>query len=660
MRKFILTTILAAICTISSYAQLYNIKALNVLHIDATTGQVINPASISNKGKIAFIYKYDGEEYPEEWATTYTLDGTTRAFRDIYEDDYLELANIMEVTPPVGYKKCIRKKVFYYDSDGKLLTNKTQVFGADEPITWNRSESKYFTVWIYSNPIAKEKEEFYFRFMGGGWDYSTAQPTASKITSVRVGEYYWMENNFNAWDPFTPASSHYSGYYKNYRPFTDQTMADYFKTIDASNPSEWKKLYNVTPEDINRDYGYYFEPWGAYRLHLYSIFSTDEQGTNLNHPNGAGTIQSQYRLPYYEDLRQLFAMCPFADPNDLQGTHTALNERDIRFTIGANNGLNKSAKNFSEDATTGSYWFVANNTYGLGYMPAGWRSQVLPDWFYNGIANPATEDNRWNLELGGLAQMFFTSYMPVGNKTYHGLQEDVVTLAEHVNSIPNTEYRNQSPKRTPLRWMRPLTNAELGYKLYIKIPGIESTAGWTTLRDQKDEIELLKAIRNGVINLNNITIDIKKQPHTDAAPAGYIELPKGYLRGFYVQYNIVRGLDKTANELAKYASNVEDEVLGYKAWWQNTTKSAAAIVAPSVEVAKNTVELYPNPVVDVLNIKSVSDIKSIRIIDVAGRLHMNLKETNSGNINIGHLAKGVYIISIETANGVENHRIIKN
>lgn len=70
-----------------------------------------------------------------------------------------------------------------------------------------------------------------------------------------------------------------------------------------------------------------------------------------------------------------------------------------------------------------------------------------------------------------------------------------------------------------------ITDIELGYKLYI----------------------------------NKDKTDIKKLDIKDSPPEGYTELPRGYTRGFYVQYILNNPNTKlTVSEIVNYAKNVQD------------------------------------------------------------------------------------------------------
>ena len=82
------------------------------------------------------------------------------------------------------------------------------------------------------------------------------------------------------------------------------------------------------------------------------------------------------------------------------------------------------------------------------------------------------------------------------------------------------------------------------------------------------------------------------------------------------------------------------------------------------EVATQTtkVELYPNPVVDVLKIKADGNIKTIKIYHTNGKLlEQNSMIGNNTNavINAKSWAKGVYFVQLETENGVAEEKVLK-
>lgn len=70
------------------------------------------------------------------------------------------------------------------------------------------------------------------------------------------------------------------------------------------------------------------------------------------------------------------------------------------------------------------------------------------------------------------------------------------------------------------------------------------------------------------------------------------------------------------------------------------------VLGTSEIVKENGVQIYPNPVIDILNVTKVSDKATYKIYSAAGQLvgNGNIKD---GKINVSLLIKGAYVISIE-------------
>lgn len=75
---------------------------------------------------------------------------------------------------------------------------------------------------------------------------------------------------------------------------------------------------------------------------------------------------------------------------------------------------------------------------------------------------------------------------------------------------------------------------------------------------------------------------------------------------------------------------------------------------------KVKVSAYPNPVINELNLQAETSIKDVKIFDISGKLLSNVRpENTSSKINFSSFSKGVYIVSVTTANGTENFKIVK-
>ena len=76
------------------------------------------------------------------------------------------------------------------------------------------------------------------------------------------------------------------------------------------------------------------------------------------------------------------------------------------------------------------------------------------------------------------------------------------------------------------------------------------------------------------------------------------------------------------------------------------------------------INVYPNPVVDMVSISSIDDdtkINAITVLDTNGRVVKtgNLNELNNAKIDLSDLTSGIYLMKIETDRGVSIEKIIK-
>ncbi len=74
-----------------------------------------------------------------------------------------------------------------------------------------------------------------------------------------------------------------------------------------------------------------------------------------------------------------------------------------------------------------------------------------------------------------------------------------------------------------------------------------------------------------------------------------------------------------------------------------------------------SIQVYPNPVENIITIKSENTIKTIELYDVQGRLLMKkLANDNALTLDLSRYSSGIYFINIVTAVGRQTQRIIKN
>lgn len=304
--------------------------------------------------------------------------------------------------------------------------------------------------------------------------------TNYQYTGVRVGEYYWVNNNFYHQVP---------GAWENSYPITQARLDKYLPCarLDISQ-------YQINIADFERYYGIY-----------YCRASVDYMSQNGKMFENQNTIASNWELPSAVDFQQLFAMCPFSVSTD-----EVLREADVRFALSPKLNDNPLAFNIS-DPTGGpyrTYWFMTGDNidiYDFNMMPGGAKLNGTTNW-NNGVDDPHPG------VIGDIYHLFYT----VGYYT----KESNVYIHDYLDTKNPYSYHWFN-----VRWCRKLTDAELGYKLYI----------------------------------NGAQTDIKKLALTEAVPSGYSELAKGYIRGFYVQYILDNPSPVyTVSDIVRLAGNVSD------------------------------------------------------------------------------------------------------
>lgn len=87
-----------------------------------------------------------------------------------------------------------------------------------------------------------------------------------------------------------------------------------------------------------------------------------------------------------------------------------------------------------------------------------------------------------------------------------------------------------------------------------------------------------------------------------------------------------------------------------------TVNSAGSVLA-TAEVKKIEFSIYPNPVTDILTIKTQEKILNVSVYDASGRV-VNA-QLNNGQINVSMLPNGVYILKAVTDKAVYQQKLIK-
>lgn len=92
----------------------------------------------------------------------------------------------------------------------------------------------------------------------------------------------------------------------------------------------------------------------------------------------------------------------------------------------------------------------------------------------------------------------------------------------------------------------------------------------------------------------------------------------------------------------------------------NDEETVFATLGINNPIVDASVLLYPNPVKDVVNIRSVSQMQSVQLFDVQGRLlQTTVINNNEYQLNLTERITGVYFVKITTDSGAKIEKIVK-
>ena len=111
----------------------------------------------------------------------------------------------------------------------------------------------------------------------------------------------------------------------------------------------------------------------------------------------------------------------------------------------------------------------------------------------------------------------------------------------------------------------------------------------------------------------------------------------------------------------RFNFNTEDATLMQVSEIRIFSEKNVLSIDTNTSITKNTIQLYPNPVDNVLNIKGVTNKAKVTIFSMIGELvyESNTKDVSAG-IDVSNLVTGPYLLQIEEATGKSTHMIVKD
>lgn len=126
--------------------------------------------------------------------------------------------------------------------------------------------------------------------------------------------------------------------------------------------------------------------------------------------------------------------------------------------------------------------------------------------------------------------------------------------------------------------------------------------------------------------------------------------------GWVDQENNLEFLTDTSNFFATFGEDLQGEL--YVGGSGKLFKIVGEEVASVQDLNKLKISFFPNPVKDVLNVESNKKVEEISIYNFEGKLLGSFKD--QAQIDVSHLSKGVYMVTVKSGKLTKTQKIIKN
>jgi len=131
---------------------------------------------------------------------------------------------------------------------------------------------------------------------------------------------------------------------------------------------------------------------------------------------------------------------------------------------------------------------------------------------------------------------------------------------------------------------------------------------------------------------------------------------EGYKEGNEISMKVWDS-NSTKTVEADFTFETEYEAYSEKVFPTEDGKYSIANVIKASSVSINEILIYPNPATDLINISSANEIQNISIFNYVGQTIYNGTDKK---INTSNFEAGIYLIKIETKEGIETQKITIN
>lgn len=137
-------------------------------------------------------------------------------------------------------------------------------------------------------------------------------------------------------------------------------------------------------------------------------------------------------------------------------------------------------------------------------------------------------------------------------------------------------------------------------------------------------------------------------------------VPLNAVPGTYRLRLVYKTLGDSPNDLSdwKIVKNRNAFTVSYVNF--TVTAATRSVIGEEAEDYGAKVQVYPNPITDILNVSSDVLIKEISLYDMSGKLVLkNVGMGSQQQVNVSSLPNGIYLLKVESLNGSTTHKINK-
>jgi hypothetical protein len=165
------------------------------------------------------------------------------------------------------------------------------------------------------------------------------------------------------------------------------------------------------------------------------------------------------------------------------------------------------------------------------------------------------------------------------------------------------------------------------------------------------------------VNLDSVFYDPDsdiqlKLVHIDNQELLYAQIVKGGKPGLKEQ--TLLAVNVTPNMIGEAEVTISASSNGKTVY--HTFKVILTVPVETKDITLTKIDIYPNPIIDVVNIETFSRIKSLKLFDIRGNVvfqHENINQNMARMTNLDNLPAGIYMLLVSTDNGEIHRKIVK-